>query len=40
MLKVFEIYLYICGSIVSIMIIIGLLALLLNLGLYAYETFI
>lgn len=40
MLKVFEIYLYICGSIVSVMIIIGLFALLLNLGVYVYETYI
>ena len=40
MLKAFEIYLYICASLVSIIIIIGLLAVLLNLGLYAYETYI
>lgn len=40
MLKIFEIYLYICGSIVSISILIGLLGLLVNLGLYAYESYI
>lgn len=38
MLKAFEIYLYICASLVSIIIIISLLAVLLNLGVYAYET--
>lgn len=38
MLKVFEIYLYICASIVSIMIIALLIALTLNIICYFYQT--
>lgn len=40
MLQVFEIYLYICGAIISIAILTGLIAMLANIGLYAYETYI
>ncbi len=40
MIKIFEIYLYICGTIISLSIILGLLVVLLNLVIYAYQTFI
>ena len=36
----FEIYLYICGVIVSIIIIAGLIAVALNLIAYAYESYV
>lgn len=36
--KVFEIYLYICGTIISICVITGLIALMLNLICYFYQT--
>lgn len=38
--KAFQIYLYICGIIISIIILIGLVALALNLICYAYQSFI
>lgn len=40
MYKVFEIYLYICGIIVSIAIVAGLIALTLNIIVYAYESYV
>ena len=40
MYEAFKIYLYICAVIVSIAIIIGLLAILLNVMGYCYQTFI
>lgn len=38
MLKVFEIYLYICGIIISIIILAGLIAIALNVIAYLYES--
>lgn len=38
MLKIFEIYLYICGGIISITILVGLIALALNIICYAYQS--
>lgn len=40
MFEAFKIYLYICAVIVSIAIIIGLIAILLNVMAYCYQTFI
>ena len=40
MFEAFKIYLYICAVIVSIAIIIGLLAILLNVIVYGYQTFV
>lgn len=36
----FEIYLYICAVIISIIIIAGLIAIALNLIAYAYESYV
>lgn len=38
MCKVFEIYLYICGGLVGLAILLGLIALILNVIAYTYET--
>lgn len=38
MCKVFEIYLYICGGLVSLAILLGLIILILNVIAYTYET--
>lgn len=38
MQKIFEIYLYICGIIVSISILAGLVGLTLNLIAYAHQS--
>ena len=38
MLKVFEIYLYICGGLISLAILFGLVALLINLYWYFRST--
>lgn len=38
MLKIFEIYLYICGILVSICILAGLTILTLNLIAYLYQN--
>ena len=40
MCKVFEIYLYICESLVSLAILLGLIILILNVIAYTYETYI
>ena len=40
MCKVFEIYLYICGGLVSLLILFGLIILILNVIAYTYETYI
>lgn len=40
MCKVFEIYLYICGSLVGLAILLGLIILALNIIAYTYETYI
>mgnify|MGYP001857155837 FL=1 len=40
MCKVFEIYLYICGGLVSLAILLGLIMLILNVIAYTYETYI
>ena len=40
MCKVFEIYLYICGGLVSLAILLGLIILILNVIAYTYETYI
>ena len=36
MCKVFEIYLYICGGLVGLAILLGLIALILNVIAYTY----
>ena len=36
--KRFEIYLYICGGLVSLAILLGLIGLTLNLICYTYQT--
>ena len=38
--NVFITYLYVCGVIISIIVVVGLIAVLLNVMIYAYETFI
>ena len=38
MVKVFEIYLYICGGLISLAILFGLVALLINLYWYFRST--
>lgn len=38
--KVFEIYLYICGVIISLIILVGLIALALNVITYAYQSMV
>ena len=38
MCKVFEIYLYICGVLISLAILSGLIILILNVIAYTYET--
>ena len=38
MLKVFEIYLYVCGGIIGIAILIGLIGLTLSLICYTYQS--
>lgn len=38
MCKVFEIYLYVCGGLVSLAISLGLIILILNVIAYTYET--
>lgn len=38
MLKIFEIYLYICGGLISLAIVSGLIGLSLNLIAYAYQS--
>ena len=40
MCEVFEIYLYICGSLVGLAILLGLITLTLNIIVYTYETYI
>ena len=40
MCEVFEIYLYICGGLVSLAILLGLIILILNVIAYTYETYI
>lgn len=40
MLNIFQIYLYICGAIVSISILAGLIGLALNLIVYVYQSVI
>lgn len=40
MCKIFEIYLYICGGLVSLAILSGLIILTLNIIAYAYESWI
>ncbi len=38
--KVFEIYLYACGFIISIISLLGLIAVILNVIVYFYQSFI
>ncbi len=38
--KLFEIYLYICGFIIAIISLLGLIAVMLNVICYAYQTFV
>lgn len=38
--KAFEIYLYICGFIISIISLLGLIAVMLNIISYAYQSFV
>lgn len=38
--KAFQIYLYMCGIIISIIILVGLIGLTLNLIGYAYQSFV
>lgn len=40
MCGIFEIYLYICGILISLAIVLGLIILVLNLIAYTYETYI
>lgn len=40
MYKVFEIYLYICGGLVGLAILLGLIILTLNIIAYTYQTYI
>ena len=40
MCKVFEIYLYICGGLVGLAILLGLIILTLNIIAYAYESWV
>ena len=40
MCKVFEIYLYICGGLISLAILSGLIILILNVIAYTYKTYI
>ena len=40
MCKVFEIYLYICGSLVGLVILLGLIILTLNIIAYTYESWV
>ena len=40
MCKIFEIYLYICGGLVSLGILLGLIILILNIIAHAYQTYI
>lgn len=40
MCKVFEIYLYICGGLVGLAILLGLIILTLNIIAYTYESYI
>ena len=40
MCKIFEIYLYICGGLVSLAILLGLIILTLNIIAYTYESYI
>ena len=40
MIEIFQIYLYVCAIIISIAIVLGLLAILLNIICYAYQTFV
>lgn len=38
--KAFEIYLYICGFVISIISLLGLIAVILNVVVYFYQSFI
>lgn len=38
--KVFEIYLYACGFVISIITLLGLIAVMLNIIAYSYQSFI
>ena len=40
MCEIFEIYLYICGGLVGLAILLGLIILTLNIIAYTYETYI
>ena len=40
MCKIFEIYLYICGGLVGLAILLGLIILTLNIIAYTYESWI
>lgn len=40
MYKVFEIYLYVCGGLVGLAILLGLIILTLNIIAYTYESYI
>lgn len=40
MLKIFEIYLYTCCVIISVILLISLIALMLNLIAYFYESWV
>lgn len=40
MCKVFEIYLYICGGLVGLAILLGLIILTLNIIAYTYESWV
>lgn len=40
MCKVFEIYLYICGGLVGLAILLGLIILTLNIIAYTYQSYI
>lgn len=40
MYKVFEIYLYICGGLVGLAILLGLIILTLNIIAYTYESWV
>lgn len=40
MCEIFEIYLYICGGLISLAILLGLTTLILNVIAYTYETYI
>ena len=40
MINIFQVYLYICATIISIAIIVGLIAIALNIIVYFYESMV